>query len=1136
MFVQWPGSQNNESETDAFYNTYGLPTELDEYDYGNNTPGSLLRKTVISYASLGNDIQDRPSQVQVEDAGSNVKAQTTYSYDQSALTATSGTPQHVSVSGSRGNLTTVSQLVNGSATLTKTFTYFDTGNVYQGTDVNGAVTTYTYGACGNSFQTQVSLPLSLSTSETWDCNGGLPTSTTDANSQPTVISYGSDPFWRPIQITDPESNIVNSSYTPNSSESWMNFGTSTVDILTTFDGLGRKVLTQKREGPGSSNFDTVQDSYDSNGRLASVSQPCVATAGNSCTGATTTTTYDAVNRPLVVTDGGGGTISYTYAANDVLQVVGPAPSGEHTKQKQSEYDALGRLTSVCEITSASGSGTCSQTSTATGYWTEYTYDLLNDLTGVTQNAQGGSTQTRTYVYDMLGRMTSEANPENGTTNYAYDSDTTCTGGYPAGNLIKRTDAIGNVTCSQYDQLHRPLNVTYPSGSYSASTDKKYYVYDAATVNGISMPNAKGRLAEAYTCPPTGSCSTKKTDLGFGYSVRGEVTDTYESTPHSSGYYHAAVAFWPNGGPETLSGSITGLPTISYGVDAEGRTSIVSASSGQNPVTASTYNPDSQVTALTLGSADNDAFTFDPNTGRMTKYQYNVGTGPQSVIGNLTWNANGTLKTLAITDPLNSANAQTCNYVHDDLARTSSVNCGTPWSQTFGLDPFGNLTKSGTSSFLPTYNSATNRYSAIPGGTPTYDADGNLTYDVTRSYTWDAEGKPISVNSTAYVYDAFGREVEGNSSAQVVYGPSGGKLAVMSGSTLTKAFIPLPGGGQAVYNSSGLQYYRHPDWLGSSRLATTPTRTKYFDVAYAPYGEDYADSGTTDLSYAGHDQTMVAGLYDSWYREYPAIQGRWVSPDPAGSSAANPADPQTWNRYAYVRGNPLEAEDSTGLQFQQCIKCAENGGGMLSVYGGSSSDADIDMAGYPTNPLNVVLSLSAIADGGATFSSPDYSVGWTPVTFTVQTAVITASIYGQAINQGVTNYADLALAATDLADSTGISFSELSGIGVSATGPGRSAANNSTPKTATPAQQQCSSIQQARADALHTQRNKNLLRLGAAFTIAGGVCVATGGSGCLLIAFGGLDALGADMWLNDNFGYDAINQTYDAQARAAGCPQ
>lgn len=143
---------------------------------------------------------------------------------------------------------------------------------------------------------------------------------------------------------------------------------------------------------------------------------------------------------------------------------------------------------------------------------------------------------------------------------------------------------------------------------------------------------------------------------------------------------------------------------------------------------------------------------------------------------------------------------------------------------------------------------------------------------------------------------------------------------MNGSTLTKAFVSLPGGVQAVYNSSGLQYFRHPDWLGSSRLSTTTSRTKYYDVAYAPFGEPYSGSGTQDLSFTGQNQDTessqvpggAGGLYDFLYREHSPVQGRWLSPDPAGLAAANPSDPQTWNRYAYVGNRPLNSVDSLGL--------------------------------------------------------------------------------------------------------------------------------------------------------------------------------------------------------------------------------
>lgn len=89
---------------------------------------------------------------------------------------------------------------------------------------------------------------------------------------------------------------------------------------------------------------------------------------------------------------------------------------------------------------------------------------------------------------------------------------------------------------------------------------------------------------------------------------------------------------------------------------------------------------------------------------------------------------------------------------------------------------------------------------------------------------------------------------------------------------------------------------------------------YSDSAYAPFGEVYAQGGTSDESFTGKDQDTVSNLYDFPAREY-GIQGRWPSPDPAGISSANPADPQSWNRYSYVRNSPLNATDPSGLMMR-----------------------------------------------------------------------------------------------------------------------------------------------------------------------------------------------------------------------------
>jgi len=477
---------------------------------------------------------------------------------------------------------------------------------------------------------------------------------------------------------------------------------------------------------------------------------------------------------------------------------------------------------------------------------------------------------------------------------------------------KKIDAVGNVICHAYDALHRNTSITYPSGSYASVTPSKTFVYDSATVNSVAMAYAKGRLAEAYTG------SSKTTDLGFSYTVRGQIANVYQSSPHSSGYYNVAATYWANGLLNTLNPNLSGIPTWTYGADGEGRVSTVSASTGTNPVSATSYNGFSLPTAVTFGSSDSDSFSYDGNTGRMTQYQATI--NGSSMTGTPGWYKNWTLTSLTIVDPFNSANAQTCNYTHDDLARLENVNCGSgKWNQTFSYDAFGNISKTGSGtgvSFLPTYTSSTNRYATLPSGSPAYDANGNLTNDSFHTYAWDSDANLTTLgSSTTLTSDALDRRVEqttSGTSTEILYGPGGSKLALMNGTTVVKVFAPLSAGATAVYTSSGLAYYRHPDWLGSSRIASTPSRTVYYDGAYAPFGENYAETGTADRNFTGQNQDMASDLYDFLYREYHPTQGRWVQPDPAGLGAADPTIPQTWNRYGYVESSPLELTDPFGL--------------------------------------------------------------------------------------------------------------------------------------------------------------------------------------------------------------------------------
>jgi RHS repeat-associated protein len=942
------------SELDTFYNSYGLVTNKNEYDFGATTP---TRKTTITYDStIGNGVVDRPSVVTVTDGAGNIKSQTAYTYDQDEVAGTlaaSGASQLATVtctasSGKcRGNATTVTSFVNAGAALTKTFVHYDTGQIYKGTDVNGAITQYTYGNCGNSLLTHVSLPLSLSQSSTWNCTGGVMTSSTDMNGQTSYTNYTTDPhFWRPESTKDQLGNVTNITYASlvQREGSLELNSTSYVDVVTTLDSLGRSSLSQTRQAPSSSYFDTSFQTYDTDGRPYKAFMPCQAGEGSGCSTSSTITTYDGMGRPWTVTDGGGGTTTYTYKENDVLQAVGPT----QTFQRQLEYDGLGRLTSVCEITSApgSGSGPCNQKNPLTGLLTLYTYDALDNLLTVTQNAQSGAiggSQTRTYTFDGLSRLTSESNPEtsntgtNGTKTYVYDAVSNLCGNGQSGtngDLVSTTDVAGNCVTYFYDGLHRLTDVG--AGTPAGTSACKRFRYDntlgvaGAIPPGITVSNTFGRMAEAETdnCVVSNGKLTAITDEWFSYDKDGRQTDVYESTPNSRGYYHTTASYWPNNQLETLgiknSSGGYAVPLQTYAVDGEGRTSAVGAASGQNPVSLVTYattgtsEPIGSLTQVTFGSSDSDVYQYDTNTGRIKQYSFNV--NGQSAVGNLTWNANGTLQNLAITDPFNSQNNQSCTNTYDDLARLSGNNCGGAWAQTFSYDAFGNVTKSGSISWQPNYNNATNQYQSGWKGV-SYDANGDLLNDTFNTYTWDPFGNLASANGATIVYDAFGRMVENHSGAyQFVHAPNGGKqpLAEMQGQSLLSALLPLPGGAVVAYGSSGLSQYMHADWLGSARLSSTPGRAPIPAMAYAPFGEGYA-GGQQYEQFTGINagtvydtENQTGSLEDFMFRRYSPVQGRWISPDPAGLGAVDPSNPQSWNRYTYVLNNPLSNIDPLGL--------------------------------------------------------------------------------------------------------------------------------------------------------------------------------------------------------------------------------
>ena len=179
--------------------------------------------------------------------------------------------------------------------------------------------------------------------------------------------------------------------------------------------------------------------------------------------------------------------------------------------KRSATDAFGRLIEVQE-NPTSGPGSPSGNGAAT-YTTTYTYDVLDDLTGVTQpglsNSACSNGQSRCFTYDSLKRLVQANNPESGSITYQYDS---------SGNLSKRIDPVRTVSFAAYDGLNRINGKSY--SDTNPNTPAVTYTYCDTTGTCASSCNGLGRLSSVSTNAASGTTSN-----GMSWSAPA-ITDTY----------------------------------------------------------------------------------------------------------------------------------------------------------------------------------------------------------------------------------------------------------------------------------------------------------------------------------------------------------------------------------------------------------------------------------------------------------------------------------------------------------------------------------------------------------------------------------------------------------------------------------
>lgn len=147
----------------------------------------------------------------------------------------------------------------------------------------------------------------------------------------------------------------------------------------------------------------------------------------------------------------------------------------------------------------------------------------------------------------------------------------------------------------------------------------------------------------------------------------------------------------------------------------------------------------------------------------------------------------------------------------------------------------------------------------------------------------------------------------------------------------------------------VEYY-HLDALGSVRVITDQTGAVIERHDYLPFGEEWSPTPTTDpRKFTGKERDAETG-YDYFGARYlSAKTARFTTVDPAFTIAENLADPQRWNRYTYVRNNPLRFTDPDGRCMYPGADCSQYMLGAIKAVVNTVSDA-MDLTNSATNLL------------------------------------------------------------------------------------------------------------------------------------------------------------------------------------------